>query len=203
MQAVNLLPADARVSNKGFTSVGGDLPAKKTLQIGGAVAAAFALLLAGLYVHERSVVNSKTSTLSSDQTRLAAVQAQVDAIRAALTDSKSRDAAVVSVVNTRMNWDRTLSSLARVLPTDVVLNNLQAAAPVAAASAAVSSTTAAPAAAAVLTITGVAPSHVRVSTVMDRLALLPWLSNVALVSSARQADGTTTFSINAGVSEVH
>ncbi len=38
---------------------------------------------------------------------------------------------------------------------------------------------------------------------MDRLALLPWLSNVALVSSARQADGTTTFSINAGVSEVH
>ena len=142
MQAVNLLPADARVSNKGFTSVGSDLPAKKTLRIGGAVAAAFALLLAGLYVHERSVVNSKTSTLSSDQTRLAAVQAQVDAIRAALSDSKSRDAAVVSVVNTRMNWDRTMSSLARVLPVDVVLNNLQAAAPVASASAAVSSTTA-------------------------------------------------------------
>ena len=203
MQAVNLLPADARVSKKGFTSVGSDLPAKKTLRIGGAVAAGFAVLLAGLYVHERSVVSSKTSTLSSDQTRLAAVQAQVDAIRAALTDSKSRDAAVVSVVNTRMNWDRTLSSLARVLPTDVVLNNLQAAAPVAAASAAVSSTTAAPAAAAVLTITGVAPSHVRVGTVMDRLGLLPWLSNVALVSSARQADGTTTFSISAGVSEVH
>ena len=107
MQAVNLLPADARVSKKGFTSVGSDLPAKKTLRIGGAVAAGFAVLLAGLYVHERSVVSSKTSTLSSDQTRLAAVQAQVDAIRAALTDSKSRDAAVVSVVNTRMNWDRT------------------------------------------------------------------------------------------------
>ena len=203
MQAVNLLPADSRVSKKGFTSVGSGLPAKKTLRIGGGVAAAFALLLAGLYVHERSVVSSKTSTLSSDQTRLAAVQAQVDAIRAALTDSKSRDAAVVSVVNTRMNWDRTLSSLARVLPVDVVLNNLQAAAPVAAASAAVSSTTAVPAAAAVLTITGVAPSHVRVSTVMDRLALLPWLSNVALVSSARQVDGTTTFTVNADVSEVH
>ncbi len=208
MQAVNLLPADARASKKGITSVGSDLPGKKTLQIGGAVAAALALLLAGLYVHERSVVSSKTSTISNDQARLAAVQAQVDAIRAAVNDSRARDAAVVSVVNTRMNWDRTMSSLARVLPVDVVLNNLQADGPrfgrtASAGVSAVSSTTAVPPAPAGLTITGVAPSHMRVGTVMDRLALLPWLSNVALVSSARKADGTTTFSISAGVSEVH
>ena len=131
MQAVNLLPADARLSKKsGFTSVGSDLPGKKTMQIGGGIAAVLALLLAGLYVHERSVVSSKQSTLSSDQAKLAAVQAQVDAIRTAQTDSQARDAAVESVVNTRMNWDRTMSALAKVLPVDVVLNNLQAAAPV-------------------------------------------------------------------------
>jgi Tfp pilus assembly protein PilN len=228
MQAVNLLPADARLSKKGgFTSVGSDLPGKKTMQIGGGIAAVLALLLAGLYVHERSVVSGKQSTLSSDTAKLAAVQVQVDAIRTAQTESQARDAAVESVVNTRMNWDRTMSALAKVLPVDVVLNELQAAAPVTAATAAAeTAATAAPttgattgttsttttstpptapvvAAPSVLTIAGVAPSNVHVATVMDRLSLLPWLSSVSLVSSTRQPDGTTSFSISAGVSEVH
>ena len=186
MQAVNLLPADARLSKKsGFTSVGSDLPGKKTMQIGGGIAAVLALLLAGLYVHERSVLNSKQSTVASDQAKLAAVQGQVDAIRTAQTESQARDAAIESVVNTRMNWDRTMSALAKVLPVDVVLNELQAAAPVTAATAAAdtsaaaapppststdtTSTTTTPApstavaaAPAILTITGVAPSNVRV-----------------------------------------
>jgi Tfp pilus assembly protein PilN len=209
MRAVNLLPADARASKKGLTSVGSDLPGKKTLQIGGGIAAVLALLLAGLYVHERSVVSGKQSTLSSDQAKLAAVQVQVDAIRTAQTDGHARDMAVESVVNTRMNWDRTMSALAKVLPADVVLNQLEATAPVSAATAAttagVSATpsTAAPSVPATLTIAGVAPSNVRVGTVMDRLTLLPWLSNVALVSSTRMVDGTTSFTINASVSEVH
>jgi Tfp pilus assembly protein PilN len=227
MQAVNLLPADARLSKKsGFTSVGSDLPGKKTMQIGGGIAAVLALLLAGLYVHERSVLNSKQSTVASDQAKLAAVQGQVDAIRTAQTESQARDAAIESVVNTRMNWDRTMSALAKVLPVDVVLNELQAAAPVTAATAAAdtsaaaapppststdtTSTTTTPApstavaaAPAILTITGVAPSNVRVATVMDRLSLLPWLSGVSLVTSTRQPDGTSSFTITAGVSEVH
>jgi Tfp pilus assembly protein PilN len=224
MQAVNLLPADARLSKKsGITSVGSDLPGKKTMQIGGGIAAVLALLLAGLYVHERSVLNSRQSTLSSDQAKLAAVQGQVDAIRTAQTDSQARDAAVESVVNTRMNWDRTMSALAKVLPVDVVLNELQAAAPVTAATAAAAAATPAPttgtstdttsttttpttavaAAPAILTITGVAPSNVRVATVIDRLSLLPWLSGVSLVTSTRQPDGTSSFTITAGVSEVH
>lgn len=203
MQAVNLLPADARLAKKGVTSVGSDLPAKKTLQIGGAIAGGLALLLAGLYIHGRSVLDSKQHELAADQTRLASVQAQADAVRAALNESRVRGAAVESVVAKRMNWDRTMSALARVLPTDVILNNLQASAPVTAASAAVSATTAGAPVAPTLTISGVAPSHVRVGTVMDRLSLLPWLTDVALVTSARQADGTTSFSISAGVSEVH
>ena len=204
MQAVNLLPADARLAKKGVTSVGSDLPAKKTLQIGGAIAAALALLLAGLYIHGRSVLDSKRHQLATDQTQLASIQAQADAVRAAVNESRVRGLAVETIVAKRMNWDRTMSALARVLPTDVILNNLQASAPVTAASAAVSSTTAGIAPVApTLTISGVAPSHVRVATVIDRLSLLPWLSDVALVSSARQADGTTSFSISAVVSEVH
>jgi hypothetical protein len=39
---------------------------------------------------------------------------------------------------------------------------------------------------------------------MDRLALLPWLSNVALQTAAREQDnGSDTFTIGAGVSEAH
>ena len=85
-----------------------------------------------------------------------------------------------------MNWDRTLNDLARVLPHDVVLTSLQASAPVTAA--------AAGAAAAAATDTPAVPAagdvdahHLRqravvrrVGAVLDRLALLPWLSSVTL-----------------------
>jgi hypothetical protein len=52
--------------------------------------------------------------------------------------------------------------------------------------------------------TGVASSHVKVALVLDRLASLPWLSNVTLLSTANGgASGTTlssgdTFSVSAG-----
>ena len=53
--------------------------------------------------------------------------------------------------------------------------------------------------------TGVASSHVRVALVLDRLARLPWLSNVTLVSSTSSAPATSgtlsagdTFSVTAG-----
>ncbi len=52
--------------------------------------------------------------------------------------------------------------------------------------------------------TGVASSHVKVALVLDRLASLPWLSNVTLVSTANGgASGTTlsrgdTFTVTAG-----
>ena len=50
------------------------------------------------------------------------------------------------------------------------------------------------------TVSGVATSHVRVALVLDRLAALPWLSNVQLVSSTSGASLSAgdTFSVNAG-----
>jgi hypothetical protein len=36
---------------------------------------------------------------------------------------------------------------------------------------------------------------------MDRLALLPWLSNVTLASAARQDTGQNSFNMSATVSE--
>jgi Tfp pilus assembly protein PilN len=209
MQAVNLLPADARVSTSRFSSVGSGLKSRKTLQIGGAVTVVLAVLVVALFVHERSVVHSKRSELATDQARLVAVQAQVDTVRAAEEAASARTSAVQGVVDSRMNWDRTLNDLARVLPADIVLTTLQASAPVTAAAAAGASATtpdAAPAPAAgssTLTIAGNASSYVRVAAALDRLALLPWLSGVTLQSTSKSPGSAATFSVIANVAEVH
>jgi len=214
MQAVNLLPADARVSRSAFSSLGGQLPARRTLQIGGAVTVLLAVLIVGGFVHERSVVHGDRSTLANDQARLVAVQAQVTTIKAAQEEASSRLGAIEAVVGSRMDWDRTMGDLARILPTDIVLTGLQATAPVtaatestnaAAAATADTSTPTAPAAptTSTLTMSGIAPSYVRIAAVLDQLSLLPWLSDVTLTAAAKQAGGTATFSVTANVSEVH
>lgn len=199
MRAVNLLPADARVSKSPLATFGGGLQARKTLQIGGAVTVVLAALLVAFFVHERSVVHSKRSALATDEARLVAVQAQVDAVKAAQASAAARVNAVQTVVDTRMNWDRTMGELARVLPTDAVLTSLQANAPIIAAAAA----TETPGASSVLSISGSAPSYTRVGVVLDRLALLPWLSAVTLTATSQSPGAPATFSITANVGEVH
>ena len=49
------------------------------------------------------------------------------------------------------------------------------------------------------TISGVAPSNVRVALILDRLALVPWLSNVSLQTTTRQPTGTVQFTVTATV----
>jgi Tfp pilus assembly protein PilN len=209
MRAVNLLPADARVSSSPLASFGGGLQPRKTLQLGGVVTIILAALFVALFVYERSVVHGKRSDLATDQARLVAVQAQVDAVKAAQQSATARLGAVQTVVDSRMNWDRTLNDLARVLPTDIVLSSLQATAPVTAAAAGAATSTATDTAAAppvgtsTLSIAGSAPSYVRVGTMLDRLALIPWLSGVTLTSTAKPANAPATFAVTANVSEVH
>jgi hypothetical protein len=55
-----------------------------------------------------------------------------------------------------------------------------------------------------LTLGGTAPSTPGVALVMDRLALLPWLSNVTLTTATRQdSSGSDQFSLTANVAEAH
>jgi Tfp pilus assembly protein PilN len=83
-----------------------------------------------------------------------------------------------------------------VLPGQVYLQSLamQSPAPFAPAASTTAptagATTGATAGPTAFTATGVASSHVRVALVLDRLASLPWLSNVTLVSSTSSASGT-------------
>lgn len=224
MQAVNLLPADA-VQKHRRQSRTGSLSVRKTLRTGGALTGLLAVLMVGLFFYERSVVADKNSKLADDQAQLVTLQARAEPIRQRQADAAARLAVVERVTEARMDWDRTMGDLGRVLPADAYLTSLQASAPAAASatsattstststdatsssssSSSSSTTTTAPAVptSTSLTMAGVTPSHVRVAALLDRLALLPWLTNVTLQSSTRSPDGTTSFTLTGLVSEVH
>lgn len=190
MQALNLLPADLRPEERPFLST--NIAPQRARQ--GAVAAVAVAVVAvgGLYLHARSSVHGKKSDLSSVQAQLATVQAKVDAIQAVQSKMSGRLVVLRTVTGTRMNWDNTLADLARVLPGEVFLTSLQASSPVA-------STVASTTPGTTFTIAGVAPSSVRIALVLDRLALVPWLSDITLQSATRQTDGTDVFTIGGTV----
>ena len=212
MQAVNLLPLEARPAGR-WTAIGAGLTPDRVIPIGGAVVGAIALLLGGLYVYERSVVRDKQNTLAKEQTQLASLNVRAQAVRDAQAQATAMTAAVQSVITGRMIWDSTLGDLARVLPDGVALTSLQATAAVASApvtppvdsSTSTSTTTtpvtpAAPVASSTsFTVAGTAPSHVRVALILDRLALLPWLSGITLQSTTRTSTGSVQFNLTAGI----
>jgi Tfp pilus assembly protein PilN len=206
MSSVNLLPAYARPAHP-WAAIGKDVSPHRVLKIGAAVALLVVLALALGYVHERSVVNDRRSTLADVQTQVAATDAKAAPLRAAQTAAAAPMAAATTVSSGRVAWESVLADLSRVLPRRVQLQSLTVGAPTAFASgasttapttgASTPTTTAAPATPSAFAATGVASSHVRVALVLDRLARLPWLSDVALVSSTNGSAGTSG-SLSAG-----
>ena len=186
MEAVNLLPAYARPGHP-WAVIGKDLPARRVLAAGGAVAGAAAIAFGAAFVHERSLVNEKQDTLAGVQAQLADVQAKAEPLRTAESATATKLTAVRTISAGRVPWENVLRNLARVLPSQVQLQSLQATSPAAIAPGA----TAAPAGATTgaaptgFTLAGSASSQNRVALVLDRLAVLPWLSDVTLQSSTR------------------
>jgi Tfp pilus assembly protein PilN len=180
MQAVNLLPAYARPGSR-WSTLGKDLSPSRVVAMGGALAAAAALGVGALYLHERSVVNDKRSELADTQARLAAAEALAAPLRAANSESDAREGVVRGVIGSRVAWDRAMGGLARVMPTETTLASMSIAS------------------GGTFQISGNAVSHVRVALVLDRLALLPWLSGVSLTSSVRASgvNAGDTFAITA------
>jgi Tfp pilus assembly protein PilN len=221
MDAVNLLPVDYRDRKRKRTTPADNLDGRQTLRIGGAVAGLFVVLLGGLFYWEHRQVQHNQKALSNNKAQIAAVQPQVDSIKTAQAAISGRLTVARSLTATRMNWDRALNDFARVIPTNSYLTGISMTAPVTAQSAAASQSvaaatpttstdgTAAPATpvatptVSTLTLTGVAPGTPGVAAVMDRLALLPWLSEVALSTASRMDTGANTFSLTANVSEAH
>jgi Tfp pilus assembly protein PilN len=126
-----------------------------------------------------------------------------------LTSSRTaRRAALQVALSRQMAWDRTLGDVARVLPSSVWLTDLTAVSPTPADSTAVTSTSA--------TTTGAGPSSGTsgftingytltmddVALLLQRLQLLPTLTNVTLTSTAGTAIGekpVVQFSIAASI----
>jgi Tfp pilus assembly protein PilN len=213
MEAVNLLPAYARPGHP-WAAVGRDLSARRVLKAGSIVACVAVVGLGLGYAYERSVVNDRRASLADVQAEVAVVEAKAAPFRSAQAAAAARMAAAGTVSSRRVAWEALLGDLSSVLPKQVYLQSLsvQSPTPLAAGAATPAPTTPAPGTpapattgAAGFSATGVASSHVRVALVLDRLASLPWLSNVTLVSTVN--GGTTlsrgdTFTVTAGFNPI-
>jgi Tfp pilus assembly protein PilN len=191
MEAVNLLPAYARPGHP-WAAVGKDLSAPRVLKAGSVVACVAVLGLGLGYVHERSVVNEKRDALADVQAEVAVADAKAAPLRATQAAAAARMAAAGTVSSNRIAWEGLFRDLSRVLPNQVYLQSLSLQSPTPVATA--GSTTAAAAGATGFSATGAASSYVRVALVLDRLASLPWLSNVTLISTTNGAAGGGTLS---------
>jgi Tfp pilus assembly protein PilN len=209
MEAVNLLPAYARPGHP-WAAVGKDLSARRVFKAGSVAALVVAVGVGLGYYLERSVVNDRQATLADVQAQVAVVDAKAAPLRAAQAAAAARLTTAGTVSERRVAWEGLLADVSRVLPKQVYLQGLSLQSPTPLAPGAVTPApttlagTPATTGASGFTATGVASSHVKVAVVLDRLASLPWLTNVTLLSTANgSASGTTlsrgdTFSVSAG-----
>ena len=199
MRAVNLLPLEARPGSR-LLAVGREASARRVLSRAGIAAGVLAVAFTGLVVHQRGVVDDRRKALHDVETRLVAAEARAAEVKAAQAASQARLTAFQTVVEQRIMWEDVLRDLSRVLPANVWLQTLTATSPTSAAAQAV----AAPAAVAPgatptgFTVIGNADSQVRVADILDRLALLPWLTNVTLQSSVRGSGEESTLQFTIG-----
>lgn len=195
MRAVNLLPLDARYRKRWWAADAVPASPKRILAGSAIVAAVLALSLAGAYVLQTSIVDDRRTTLEELQQQVGAAEAEASVIRAQQDGARARLAAFTAVTSRRITWEKVLRDLSRVLPPNVFLQTLSATSPTPSA-VAVTATGAVPTA---FSVTGSTSSQPAVALVLDRLALLPWLSAVTLQSSSRGAaeSGGVSFTISA------
>jgi Tfp pilus assembly protein PilN len=179
VRAVNLLPRDAPAksfaANRGvaFGGVGG--------------AALVTVVLVTMSLGAGGAVKAKQQELDGLRAQIAAVPRPVESETGGdeqlAAEKGARVGALSLALNGRVAWDRVLRQVSLVLPEDVWLTNLSAAAPTTAAP-----TTTAPTAG--FTIVGSTYSQDGVARFLSRLAVVPDLANVRLLSSQTAIVGT-------------
>lgn len=190
MRAVNLLPREVKRSRTKLSAVG-QLAIVSPFVVVGLIAAGF--LLAS------SKVNDRKATLQDARDRLAALPAPKLTIQPNSQLALQRDqriTALASALQNRIGWDRLLRDLSAVLPGDVWLTKLSAqkpqvapAAPTTTTTTTSTTTTPQPTAPAVnaepLNLQGYTYSPEGVARFLTRLAVIPELQQVKLISSAQ------------------
>src|SRR5687768_13938999 len=170
MRAVNLLPRDE--AKRSFE-------AKRGVVFGGVAGAALATaVLASMTMSAGGSVNSKQEELDALRAQIAAIPTApvIDTSRedALAAEKGARVGALSAALAGRVAWDRVLRQVSLVLPEDVWLTNLSAAAPDASQAAATGTG---------FTLTGATYSQNGVARFLSRLAVIPDLANVRLQSS--------------------
>jgi len=173
MRAINLLPKDESAARRPVP-----IPIVAAC-VGFVVASAF---LAFMYISASDKVSSARTALRSAQAAYAAVPAPIapSPVDAQLPlEQQARVTAISTVLDQRVDWDRVLREISQVVPSDVWLLSLNAAAP--------SATT--PAVEAIgtepsgIVLTGCTYSQDSVARFLARLSVVPDLSSVTLGSS--------------------
>ena len=181
MRAVNLLPAP-RAEKRQWTT-------KSTAIAAGLVFVLVSVAAGFGFVQARSDVSDRQSTLDGLQAEVAQLQASAALSAAESSQMQAHLAAVSAAGSGRMAWDGLLDQLSRVLPQGAWLESLQATGAAVASTptaATTASATPAPTAAPTgFTVTGKARSQAIVASVLERLALIPALSDVSLQSTQR------------------
>jgi Tfp pilus assembly protein PilN len=173
VRAVNLLPRD--VAKRSFE-------AKRGVVFGGIGGAALATaVLASMMISAGGAASSKQEELDGIRAQIAAIPtvpvidtSEEDALAA---EKGARVGALSAALAGRVAWDRVLRQVSLVLPEDVWLTKLSAAAP---------DPTQAAAAGTGFTLTGATYSQNGVARFLSRLSVIPDLANVRLQSSQSQ-----------------
>lgn len=174
-------------------------------QIAVAVVAVVALsILGALFLMTDSSLKEKRSERDQLKAQLAVLQVQAREASSGggtsgLEEERlSRTTALATALSGRVAWDRLLRDISLVLPADVYLTALTAQSPTpAVAPVAAPTTDGAPATH--FSIVGTTDEQQDVALLLSRLAILPELSGVKLITSSRGDDGDISFSINAAV----
>jgi len=198
MRAVNLLPADSTTR----------LPKTAVLPLAGAAAALVAAGIVGTLAH------SESGKITRESQQLDDLKLQLSKIPTAKPDSgtptallasrSSRVAAVEAALSGRVAFDLVLRQIALVLPGDTWLDGLQLTSPTAAgvdATTATTTSTASPTATGVV-VNGYTMSPEGVARVIQRLGVVPSLSDVSLTSALAMQRGSKRvfqFTINANI----
>jgi Tfp pilus assembly protein PilN len=182
MRAINLLPKDAQRARRGTPD-----PA---LLIGvGGFAIVAAVLFQG-YMSAANGVQAKKDERALLKAQLATLkpQPQTLPIQADLASTQpARIQAMSSVLLLRIPWDNVLGQIVAVLPKDISLTQLSASAP--SSTATTATATAATAQPTGLQLSGWTASQDSVARLMERLMILPPLTDVTLQQSTVETAG--------------
>jgi Tfp pilus assembly protein PilN len=202
MRAVNLLPEESSTR----------LPKTAVLPLMGAAAAVLAAGVVGTLAHSESgKIERESKQLDDLKLQLSKTQPAKPASGTAstlLASRSSRVAAVEAALTGRVAFDLVLRQIALVLPGDTWLDGLQLSAPTPSGTSTAAATTAstpssgAATAATGVTINGYTMSPESVARVIQRLSVVPSLSDVSLASAQATERGTKRvfqFTVNANI----